>query len=50
MYILVKLVELGFIISKTAKYIKKEDYKDYIESYFICLDISDRTLQKGIVI
>jgi acylpyruvate hydrolase len=40
------LVELGFVISKTAKKIKKENYLDYIEAYFICLDLTDRSFQQ----
>jgi 2-keto-4-pentenoate hydratase/2-oxohepta-3-ene-1,7-dioic acid hydratase in catechol pathway len=41
------LVELGFVISKTASNIKKEDYLDYIEAYFVCLDLTDRNFQLG---
>ena len=41
------LVELGFVISKQASKIKKEDYLDYIEAYFVCLDLTDRNFQLG---
>jgi 2-keto-4-pentenoate hydratase/2-oxohepta-3-ene-1,7-dioic acid hydratase in catechol pathway len=44
-YILVTLVELGIVIGKEAKSIKKENYLDYIEAYFIGLDLTDRTFQ-----
>jgi len=40
-------VELGLVISKQAKNIRKEDYLEYIEAYFICLDLTDRTFQQG---
>ena len=40
-------VELGVVISQTAKNIKKEDYLNYIEAYFVCLDLTDRTFQQG---
>ena len=39
------LVELGFVIKKEARSIKKENFMDYIECYFICLDLTDRTFQ-----
>ena len=37
-------VELGFVLSKGGKYIKKENWKDYIGGYFLALDLTDRTL------
>ena len=43
--ILLILVELGFVIKKESKSIKKENFKDYIECYFVCLDLTDRTFQ-----
>jgi 2-keto-4-pentenoate hydratase/2-oxohepta-3-ene-1,7-dioic acid hydratase in catechol pathway len=44
-FIYIKIVELGFVISKTAKNIKKDEFLDYIEAYFVCLDLTDRTFQ-----
>lgn len=38
-------IELGFIISKTGKYIKGEKWQDYIGGYFLALDLTDRTEQ-----
>jgi acylpyruvate hydrolase len=38
-------IELGFVLSKTAKNVKKEDFKEYIKAYFLCLDLTDRTFQ-----
>ena len=38
-------VELGIVIKKEAKNINKNDYLDYIDSYFVCLDLTDRTYQ-----
>ena len=34
-------VELGLIIGKTATDIRKENYLDYIHSYFLLLDLTD---------
>lgn len=39
------LVELGIVIGKEARSIKKENFLDYIEAYFVCLDLTDRTFQ-----
>jgi 2-keto-4-pentenoate hydratase/2-oxohepta-3-ene-1,7-dioic acid hydratase in catechol pathway len=41
------LVELGFVISKKANKIKKEEFLDYIEAYFLCLDLTDRNFLQG---
>jgi 2-keto-4-pentenoate hydratase/2-oxohepta-3-ene-1,7-dioic acid hydratase in catechol pathway len=41
-------VELGYVIGKQAKNIKKSDYLEYIQAYFICLDLTDRTFLQGI--
>jgi 2-keto-4-pentenoate hydratase/2-oxohepta-3-ene-1,7-dioic acid hydratase in catechol pathway len=41
-------VELGFVISKRAKHINKNDFLNYIDAYFVCLDLTDRTFQQGI--
>lgn len=38
-------IELGLIIKKKGKNIKKKKWKDYIGGYFLALDITDRTLQ-----
>lgn len=38
-------LELGFVIGKQAKNVKKEDALDYIKAYFLCLDLTDRTFQ-----
>ena len=43
------LVELGFVIGKKASKIKKENYLDYIEAFFVCLDLTDRNFQQGII-
>jgi 2-keto-4-pentenoate hydratase/2-oxohepta-3-ene-1,7-dioic acid hydratase in catechol pathway len=42
------IVELGFVIGKQAKNINKEDYADYVDNYFVCLDVTDKTFQKSI--
>ncbi|CAI2376226.1 unnamed protein product [Moneuplotes crassus] len=34
-------IELGLMISKTAKNIKERRWRDYIGGYFLCLDITD---------
>ena len=38
-------VELGVMIGKKAKYVKAEDYDNYIEGYFVGIDFTDRDLQ-----
>ena len=38
-------VELGIVIGKEAKNIDRKNYLDYIDYYFVCLDLSDRTYQ-----
>ena len=45
----INLVELGIVIGKEAKSINKDNYLDYIECYFICLDLTDRTFQTSIL-
>ncbi|CAI2379713.1 unnamed protein product [Moneuplotes crassus] len=39
-------IELGVVISKTMKfYNADEDWRSYIGGYFLCLDLTDRTMQ-----
>ncbi|CAD8138876.1 unnamed protein product [Paramecium pentaurelia] len=38
-------IELGFMISKQGKNIKKEEWYDYVGGYFLALDLTDRELQ-----
>ncbi len=41
-------MELGVVIDKTIDCeITKQNFMNYIRGYFICLDITDRTFQKG---
>jgi len=37
------------VIGKYANKVKRQDFLNYIEAYFICLDLTDRTFQHGII-
>lgn len=36
--------ELGFMIGKGGRFLKKEDWKSYVGGYFLALDLTDRDL------
>lgn len=38
-------VELGVVIGKQAKYVRKEDALDYVAGYCVCNDVSERHFQ-----
>ena len=38
-------VELGVMIGKTARNVKADDWKKYVEGYFLGIDFTDRDLQ-----
>ncbi|CAI2376625.1 unnamed protein product [Moneuplotes crassus] len=40
-------IELGFMISKTGKHIKEDEWQSYVGGYFLAMDITDaKVLQK----
>ena len=41
-------VELGVVIGRKAKYVKKADALKYVGGYCICNDVSERTFQKDL--
>ncbi|MEM9332641.1 MAG: fumarylacetoacetate hydrolase family protein [Pseudomonadota bacterium] len=41
-------IELGVIIGRKAKYVKKQDALKYVAGYCICNDVSERTFQKSL--
>jgi len=41
-------IELGVVIGRKAKYVKKEDALKYVAGYCICNDVSERTFQKSL--
>lgn len=40
-------IELGVVIGRKAKYVKKQDALKYVAGYCICNDVSERTFQKS---
>lgn len=38
-------VEIGFVISKRARYVEEKDAADYIAGYLVCNDVSERHFQ-----
>jgi acylpyruvate hydrolase len=37
-------IELGFVVSKEGKNIKKENWREYVGGYFLALDLTDRDM------